>query len=567
MTRRTRERGTALLLTVIVISMILGLSVSYFTIVMGEARTQHSTSSGTGAFYVAEAGLAQAVMELRTAQDIDGNGVVGACAGSFNGSPYTVTMTDMGDGTLELVAVASVNGTARAIEVRVASAPPVPVPGLGAQAALAFLGKTGKKAKIALHMHKPHEEFKNPDADGMDDDGDEDLWTSTSASPIAIDGNDAAGVKPNLPGLGIEDPVAYEAVTDRVAHDMYHNKILPDTIIGDPMATITSKKHGGITESASIAPLQTNPTSLNYENMNVIADQIEVVVGEMSTAPGVITIAQNNYKFQGETTYGNQVAPATVVIDAEKVEVTPGATVTGYGTLIVRGDMSILNNAKFNWTGDIVVLGGSNRDAVFRNKHGELTVNGTVIVLAGDENKKKATMRLDNDTGKHDGSTVINGALLVWNGNETKTQDKAEFKAKHGDFEINGFIGVYGDKVKFDAKMDHHHHDHADPDHEAHKPRHKDGSFVVHGGVVVAVPGNDEKHKVKVHLHGDDILIQYDSVAIENAIMQLVNFGQLFTPPMPATYQVISWRRIVPAVAGQGYGTGVGTGIPTMQGP
>jgi len=512
----------------------MSLSGAYFMVVMSEAKTQQSTASGTSAFYVAEAGLAEAVMELRTTVDLDGNGAVGSAAGTFNGSPYNVTMTDMGDGTLQLTAVATVDGVQRAVEVRITSAPPIPAPGLGAQAALAVLGKLGKKGKLDLHM-------KKPGAQGADDDvvepDEEAEWTSESTSPVAIDGNDAAGVKPALPAVGIEDATTYAKVTDKIAHDMFHGKIPEDAFLGDPVVTIHSDKHEGIDMLASIAPLQTNPTSLNYENLNDIADQIEVFVDTQLIPSANVTVSGKNVKISKDTTWGSPNAPQVVLIDGNKVEVQPNVTVTGYGTLIVQGDLSLLNKSTFNWTGDVIIMGGTNKDALFQNKMGTLTVDGSVLVLGTDSNKKRSVLSLHNDINKTNVSTTtINGAVLVWTGNNTDKAEKAEFKAKHGRFDIDGFIGVYGDKTKLDVKIDD-------------KKNVEDGGFTVHGGVVVAVPGSDEKHKAKVHLHGDDILIQYDSIAVEAAIGKLLSFASLMEEvPVQESYQIVSWRRVMPAV-------------------
>lgn len=519
--RLHREQGSALLVSVIAIFVMLGLSTAFFMIVLGEANTQHSTQAGTDAFYVAEAGLAQALMELRTGEDIDGDGTVGSAAGTFHGSPYAVSLTDMGDGTLQLVAVATVNGTSRAVEVRVTSAPPVPLPGFGAQAALAILGKLGKKGKVDLHLKKPWNETDDVEGD----------WTSDSTSPIAVDGTDAAGVKPDLPGLGIEDSDTFNKVSQKIAEDILKGKIPEDAFLGTPN-TIVDKKGNPV--SASVYPLQTNPTSLNYENMNVIADQLEVYLDTSVIPSADVFVSGADAKISVNTTWGTPTDPQVVVIDANKATVQPNVEVSGYGTLVVQGDLSLLNNSKFDWHGEVIIMGGTNKDAVFKNKKGHLNVDGMVLVLGTNETKGKSKLELHNDIDfTNDSTTTINGPLLVWTGNNSDKEEKAEFKAKHGNFDINGFIGVYGDKTKLDVKIDD-------------KKSAADGGFIVHGGIVVAVPGSDEKHKAKVHLHGDDILIQYDSVAIENAISALLAFAnQMPDPFLQESYQIVSWRRIV----------------------
>ncbi len=526
---RCNERGAALLLSIVVLVAILGISAAYFTLVVGESKAQHSQSSATSAGYVAEAGLTQAMMELRTGQDLDGNGAVGATAGAFNGSPYSVTVTDMGDGTWQLLSTATVDGSTRAIEARVLVSLPLPAPGMNAQAALAILGQVGKKGKVDLHLKKPSSVGGNDDVVEPSED---EMWTSESTSPIAVDGHDAAGVKPDLPGLGIEDGTTYTAITQKIADQILKGKIPGDAFIGDPMNTIYDKK--GNPATSSILPLQTNPASLNYENMNVIQDEIVNYVDTVLVPNANITITANNTKIKSDTTWGGPTDPKIVLLDSNKVEVQTDVKVEGWGTLLVLGDLSLLNKSIFTWHGDVIIMGGKNNDAKFQNHHATLTIDGSVMVLGTDSKKKTSKLVLDNAEKVNDSWTTINGPLLVWTSNNTDKAEKAEFKVKHGRVEINGFIGVYGDKTKLDVKIDD-------------KKNQEDGGFIMNGGIVVAVPGSDAKHKVKIHLHGDDIGIFYNSVEVDKAVAYLTSFAQnLSTTNLQPTYQIVSWRAVVP---------------------
>lgn len=531
MIKTTRQRGSALLLTAVIGVIVLGLGAAFFLIVMGEGRTQDALSQGTQSLLVVEAGIVRAVHELRAGQDYDKNGTVGAVEGTFNSAPYLVTLADPGDGTFLLTGEAEKNGVRRAVEARVAQAPPIPAPGLNAQAALAILGQLGKKGKIDIHLKKPHDKGKDDDAVEPDE---EEAWTSESTSPIAVDGHDSSGAKKGVPAVGIEDPTTYAKVADKVAHDIYHGKIPADVFVGTETFTIHSDKHGGIDVPSSLGPLQTGGGSLNYDNMNAIADQIETYVDNTLIPSADAIVAGKDARITGPVVYGSPTDPQTVVFDANKMTIEKGGSVTGYGDLIITGDATILDGGTLNWTGNVIVMGG-NKDAVLKNQKGSLTIDGTALVLGTSAKKNTSKIVLHNDLDQtHQGNyTRIDGALLVWTGNNTDKAEKAEFKAKHGHFDINGFIGVYGDKTKFDVKID-------DKKHQA------DGHFNVQGGVVVAVPGDDEKHKAKVHLHGDDILINYNSVNVERAINRLLALTGKLSDPVPATYQIISWREIVP---------------------
>lgn len=105
----------------------------------------------------------------------------------------------------------------RAVEVVVARNVALPAPGYGAQAALALYGPLGRKAQVDLHIKKPSHRGTDKDGDDVDDeDDDEETWTSSSTSPIAIDGFDEFGLRQNLPGLGIEDPVTLARIQDKL---------------------------------------------------------------------------------------------------------------------------------------------------------------------------------------------------------------------------------------------------------------------------------------------------------------------------------------------------------------
>jgi len=532
MKNRKPERGSALLLTAVIGILVLGLGAAFFTMVMGQSRTQESLMRGGDALLVSEAGIVRALEELRSGIDYDKNGVLGGIsAARFNHADYAVQFSDPKDGTFILTAEARKNGVRRAVEVRVApGGAPVPAPGMGAQAALAILGQLGKKGKVAIHMKKPSKHGDDADADGdpADDDA---AWTSESTSPIAVDGHDSSRLKATVAGLGIEDPDLYAKVTQKIAEDIRKGKIPADTFLGDPMNTIYDKKGNPV--SSSITPLQTGPMSLNYENMNVVADQIEKNIDTTLIPNADTVVTGKNVKISSPVVYGTPASPQTVVFDADKLEIQRGGSVTGYGNLIVTGDAALLNDSVLNWTGNVIILGGKNKDATLKNKKGNLTVDGTILVLGGDSTKKKSKLELHNDIDQtNQGNTTnITGAVLVWTGNNTDKAEKAEFKAKHGHFNIDGFIGVYGDKTKFDVKID-------DKKHQA------DGHFVVQGGVVVAVAGNDDKHKAKVHLHGDDILINYNSFRVEQALERLKGLMGQVDPSSAVNYSIVAWREI-----------------------
>ena len=540
--RTGSQRGAALLVVMFCLLMAgaLGMALTYSGIYEVKLSRNYKTSSE--AFYLAEAGVNHAI-KLIQANNLDfttllkgADGVLGTAddgilAGSHvpaeqqipasgftlgNGN-YRVVATDgSGGAATKLVITATATGannSTATVEAILgapgtsvhADTPNIPCAGVNVDAAaINYLGDLNKKAKLDFHPKQKH----------GDEHGDLD-----SGSPllIAVNGN-------GRPGVVIEDKTAYKKITDDIAKRIASHKIPAGAITGSPMVTIGSGSH---TAEASFK--QTENPVLSSDAMLEIGDNFATVVA------GDLTPAANNLVSGGDIsinaahTWGTQQAPQITYLTANKVTLT--STINGYGTLIVAGDLRLDSHAVFNFTGNIYVMGGTDKDAIFQNNKGSMTVNGNIVVLGTNAARKKSIFKLEDDHDDNSAVTVINGSVFVLTGNNTDKEEKAEFRAKNGNVTINGLVSLVGDKLKFEANMK------------------DEASFTVNGAVALAVPGTDGKYKAKVHLHGDQILIDYNQQNVNAALLKMsgmkTSANNPILPPLTLpTASKISWREI-----------------------
>lgn len=242
-------------------------------------------------------------------------------------------------------------------------------------------------------------------------------------------------------------------------------------------------------------------------------------------------------------TWGSPTDPQVIVIEGKKLKIDHGAVVTGYGTLIIYGNLDIHHGA-LNWYGDIIVMaespdgGKKGKGSKLHNHHGGLNVEGSIIML-GNGSKGKAKFDIHN-TGKHDDyTTSIDGGVFMFGG-AADDKDKVEFKAKHGNLTIDGLIAMMGSQVKIKIHPDN-------------KKKGGGKLFNLNGGLVLVVPDDTNarrpnRQKADINLDGN-VAIQYDSVKVAKALQNLLDFIESLDSfdPGPTKYVLSGgWRRFTP---------------------
>ena len=90
-TRKNSRRGSALLLSVLVLFVFMSLSASFLSVTLFQNSTARGAQESERAHTVAESGADRAIFELQVNADFDGDGI-GNTTGTVGNTPYTVTI-------------------------------------------------------------------------------------------------------------------------------------------------------------------------------------------------------------------------------------------------------------------------------------------------------------------------------------------------------------------------------------------------------------------------------------------------------------------------------------------
>ncbi|MBI5366825.1 MAG: hypothetical protein HZA54_07290 [Planctomycetes bacterium] len=510
--RRLRRAGSALLIALVLVMLLTGYSGSLVSLALANSRSVDAAVELTRATYVAEAGINAAIAELNAGVDADGDGL-GTISRNYPNpqiasSRYRVRCTTNADGSRRLVASGAVPNGLRAIEA--VAAPEVPFP--GGDAALGLFGPSGTHTKFKIFSDHDEED---------DDDDDREVADTIKINGYPADGGAA------VPALAIQDPVAYQKVMEKLSKEIAKGKVSAGSFDGAPYVAYTNKK--GDTVSLPIVPLP-NP---NY-NPTLLASLRDAIIDR--TFNDIIphadqTIATDGHKISTAVVWGTPLSPKTTVISSKDAKVKSGGVITGSGTLVIHGELKLEKGSVLNWTGNVIVIGNEDKgkdSAKLKSEGGTINVVGNVFVMGTD--KGSGEFKVDNDEKKKQGSAHITGAVLVMAGPEEKK--KAKLKAESGDFTVDGFIGVFGERAEL--KVEEEHHD--------------TSAFTTNGAVVVAVPENDDdKHeKLSVKLHGNTS-IRYDRTKLAAAMAGILKFTGEYGIPSPVRLR--SWREVSPYLA------------------
>jgi len=110
--KAARERGTALFIAVYITMLVFGLMIASSSISLGSYNSHRSSVERTRAHFLADAGLSDALVNLRSG----GTGAIGSAGyqAAYGGGTFWVEATDIGDGRTSLISTADI-GTERVL--------------------------------------------------------------------------------------------------------------------------------------------------------------------------------------------------------------------------------------------------------------------------------------------------------------------------------------------------------------------------------------------------------------------------------------------------------------------
>lgn len=257
------EEGSALIITMILVLMVLGLVMGMSTATMSEVRDVDDSADALHALQIAEAGLGAALVRLNA-------GALPAADGAWftlniDGGTADISTSVKGSDFV-LQSVGTFGRALEGIETIGKEIPPLEAikAALTPTGAIGMVGDLTKKTKLKIPGNAvPLEPGEIPDpVEGKD-------------NPILISGIDLAGVDDPLPGVAIEGTEAFTAVMDKISKSILDGKIDPAIFQGPLTTYYNEKKKASVEVSiAQTAP----PAAMDADLFADLADKIAAAI-------------------------------------------------------------------------------------------------------------------------------------------------------------------------------------------------------------------------------------------------------------------------------------------------
>jgi hypothetical protein len=497
--RTRRQAGSALILAIVMILLIIAMTGVLLTTTQNDLSTTGATDRHTKAGLFALSGVHIALTELNTNLNLEvtGDARVGYVIHGGPDETVTVRLLDAPGGSEVTFAepykeVYILDATARSGLSHGQFVPSrstqrnyvavlkqiLPVPSQ-ADAALAILGDPSK--------------------------GKVDVKGKSNAN-IVGDGRDQVDPIHGVPGLGIEGR----------ALEKMKLKFTDSEFTG----------YDGAGAAVTGAQPLSDPT-LDFAALDAAARAIDAYAQGLMTASGTQTITDLNNGTKASPasyTFGSGPDSVTVVDASKKNHDWKNVNVTGEGTLIIySGDGHFdIHDSTLDWKGDVILISGDDKDKdrVKIDHSSTVSIDGGLYIVGVGDKAAKLDVKGDDGKNKRAAALTVKGPTLVIADRTAKSKAELKLDSHQSKVQFDGYVGVFGDKVKVKAK------------HE------KEANLVVNGSMVLGVPDVDKKTKVDVKI-SENIDINYNSLLYQEALDRLGRF--LKGAKIPPKYMVGSF--------------------------
>ena len=409
------QRGTVLLFLTLVSLIAVGATVAFFTTIDANSSAEAASLRTTRCDYIAHAAMQSALTEIVSGDDttLEGLGAMGIATPLEFVSPAGAVVG-------EYRTIVEQNGSQFFVS-SVAASP-------------SFADPQVLSAAEALISAEPEFMFR-PQPGAMNIIG-----------PI---------VDPSFPSLGDNnftlDGGQYSAIATSNL-DTYGKvrDVFQDAI--DSGALLDSDLIGGVTGDDTTLPIaHLEQMNVTAQTMNDYRDQLRTAVLDAAATPDLSITST----VLGDQTWGTADVPQVTVIDSDAIGSdlvfgTDNQTITGHGTLIIKGltrpGYAGGENLNLNWNGDIfVVATGSTSDLLYTYGT-QGTINGNLVLL-GNANSEASLELTDSSTRPSD--LTINGGLLTL-AESTAHESEIELEGT-SDLTVNGFVGMFGSRIELES--------------------------------------------------------------------------------------------------------------------
>jgi hypothetical protein len=390
-----RQRGSTLIVATLFLLLFLGMSFALIAIGVDTERDVRATVFTTNAFYLAEAGLNASLHEFGLGTDT-GNDGLGTVSKNVAGGSYQAVATVLGTGEYDVTSTGSFGGFQSRVEATF-------VPSFRA------LGPMGP---IGISQSVP---------DPID------LKEKLKNNNLRVDGG-------NMPAITVQDSGTYAQLLTDLAAAIDSGILSPTVFTGSPLVPVPTA--GGTV----YLPFKNEP------NPTIDVPLLDSVRTELFTSVSTTLLPQANRtvsdgkSIKSPAVWGTAASPEITVLTKD-IKTVAGTKISGYGTLIATGSLSLVENVTLDWHGDIYVLPTSG-DARFKVDGGTLTVTGNVVAI--ESSKGQGFLEVHKSTLS--GASTITGNLMVLNGPLGKEEAiKVDGGSK---LTVNGLVAMSGEKTK-----------------------------------------------------------------------------------------------------------------------
>lgn len=198
-----------------------------------------------------------------------------------------------------------------------------------------------------------------------------------------------------------------------------------------------------------------------------------------------------------------------------------GNVITGSGTLVIRGNLTMSGGAQINWDGDVIMVpnGGSGQGKLIVND-AQINVTGG-LVLAPDPDDNKTVGLYTNHA---DAAVTVTGSLLAIQAGTGIAEISIQ---KGGELKVDGLLGMLGDNIGLEVR--------GEPGALTNDPGRS--KLNISGSTVVGVPpGGSGLQKLRFDANSDAVF-EFDNTKFEAGV-QLAEEGSQHSTVEPPPYDL-----------------------------
>jgi len=243
-----------------------------------------------------------------------------------------------------------------------------------------------------------------------------------------------------MPAITIQQKSSYDVIINDIADAIDKKLLSPAVFTGSPLVPVQTS--GGVVNM----PFMNTPQPLiDVPLLEQIRWEISNNVTNTILPLATLTVSDGK-SIKSPATWGTAASPQVTLLTKD-IKTVAGTKITGYGTLIATGSLSLVDNVTLDWHGDIYILPTSG-SARFKCDGGTLNVTGNVVAIEND----KGQGFLEVHKATNVGASTITGNLWILNGPLGKEEAlKVDGGSK---FTVNGLMLMSGEKTKIIVAKD-----------------------------------------------------------------------------------------------------------------